>query len=265
MPLFKTPDGVSLHYVDTKTPGPTVLLQHGFSADIEQILEIIPASNIRLIAMDLRGHGLSETGKPEYCTIEQSYRDLAGLCLGLNIVPQIIGGISLGAAIALRYASQIENQHLIIARPAIFDQPTPPNFAIFGALLKIITEQPKSAWTPSLLALPAFKDLQQKAPATMDTYLRFLQHSRINDLYHWMCNLKFDWHGVSLSDMHSLSTPTTVIAQRDDQLHPYSFAVAFAKAIPNARLVEMSPKASNTEIYQYEFKNALEDIFQSIF
>ena len=264
MPIYTTPDGVSVNYYDSETPGPVVLLQHGFSNELGQVLDVTPQMGIRLVAMELRGHGRSQSGQPDFCTISQSCLDLKILCHKLEISPDVIGGISLGAAIALRLATLIECEHLVLARPALFDHQAPSNFAIFGAILDITTSKEKSEWRKCLEANPTFQKLKYESPATVDTYTKFLEHPRIDDLHYWMYNLESDWHGLSIEEMRNISAQTTILAQRFDQLHPFSFAEALAKTIPAASLIELSPKTSDQSTYQMEFQSALRTIFTSI-
>jgi pimeloyl-ACP methyl ester carboxylesterase len=100
------PDGESLAYVDMGNPaGSPVVLIHGYTDNARDWVPLIPylSKSLRLIVVDLRGHGRS--GKPECCYTRFDFAyDIKLLLDALNVERASIVGHSLGSIIAQTFA-----------------------------------------------------------------------------------------------------------------------------------------------------------------
>jgi 3-oxoadipate enol-lactonase len=97
---------VTLHYADTGAADlPTLVLLHALGCDLNVWSAVEPAfaSTHRVVAYDLRGHGLSDCG-PAECTLADHARDLDALLTQLGITSATLAGISVGGMIALETA-----------------------------------------------------------------------------------------------------------------------------------------------------------------
>ena len=84
--------------------------------DHRQVLEIWPAlPGVRLVCLDTRGHGLSDLGEPNAVSFQRAVRDVVELTTHLGEAPSIVGGISLGAALALELTKHLHVEHLIMS------------------------------------------------------------------------------------------------------------------------------------------------------
>ncbi len=107
MAYIETPDGVPLYYED-HGDGETVLLVHAWTMNAEywwqkNIPEL--AESQRVIALDLRGHGLS--GKTdEGHRLDQYARDVHHLLAELDLAEVTVVGWSMGASVILSYLTQ---------------------------------------------------------------------------------------------------------------------------------------------------------------
>jgi 3-oxoadipate enol-lactonase len=105
MPVCQV-DGININYQVYGNGFPLVLV-HPFSASLEfwgpQIKKL--SLKYRIIAYDVRGHGLSSApaGEENY-TLDILVEDLHRLLTHLGVTQAYIGGLSLGGAIALGYA-----------------------------------------------------------------------------------------------------------------------------------------------------------------
>ena len=101
-------DAGTLHVYDGRGPAvlPTVVLLHGLgstaTAFAPLLTRMLPGAG-RLVALDLPGHGFSETPSGRL-TPERLFNAVSGLLDGLVSEPMILVGSSLGGALALRYA-----------------------------------------------------------------------------------------------------------------------------------------------------------------
>ena len=104
MPFFYR-DGLRFHYRDSGAGVPFVF-QHGLGGDLTQPFGVYqPAGGVRVIGFDFRGHGETRPlGDPAKLRIECLADDLVGLLDHLGIERAVVGGISLGSAVAVSTA-----------------------------------------------------------------------------------------------------------------------------------------------------------------
>ncbi|WP_157388596.1 alpha/beta fold hydrolase [Nocardia terrae] len=105
MPYVTTDDGSTVHFLDSETDGPALLLGHGFFMDAEMWLPQWEglADRYRVIAVDARGHGRTEdVGRP--FTYWDSAWDGWRVADALGLDRVVVGGLSQGGFTALRMA-----------------------------------------------------------------------------------------------------------------------------------------------------------------
>ena len=104
MPLHKI-NGQWIHYEDTGGNLPPVVLAHGLLMDHEMFAPQLEAlgSRYRIITWDARCHGQTETTDDPF-TYWDLAEDLRGLLDHLGIARAVIGGMSQGGFVALRFA-----------------------------------------------------------------------------------------------------------------------------------------------------------------
>jgi pimeloyl-ACP methyl ester carboxylesterase len=136
-------NGVRIYYTDEGRGEPVVLI-HGFAvnADLNWRLPGITeflAKDFRVIAMDLRGHGLS--GKPHAAEKYglQMANDVINLLDHLQIKKAHVVGYSLGGLIALKLAAT-HPQRLLSAFPCGAGWERPNNAAFLGAMERLAAD-----------------------------------------------------------------------------------------------------------------------------
>src|SRR5690606_31263385 len=111
--------------------GAPFVFQHGLGGDTHQILDLYsPPPGVRLITLDSRAHGATEPlGDATMLHFSALADDLVALLDHLGLASAVIGGISMGAGVALNVALRHPQrlQGLILSRPAWLDRPLPPN------------------------------------------------------------------------------------------------------------------------------------------
>ena len=98
-------NGQQIYYEDSGGRGVPVVLSHGLLMDHEMFAPQVDAlrSQYRVITWDERCHGLTETTTDPF-TYWDSADDLAGLLDHLGIERAVIGGMSQGGLLSLRFA-----------------------------------------------------------------------------------------------------------------------------------------------------------------
>ncbi len=237
-----------------------MIFQHGLCGDAAQPADVFPrVGGWRCITLECRGHGGSEAGSPESFSIATFAADVASLIEARALAPVVIGGISMGAAIALRLAVLRPDLvgALVLARPAWIYEAAPPNIqpnAIVGELLRRFPpDEARARFEASDLA----RQLGVEAPDNLASLRGFFSRQPISITRELLCRISADGPGVSGNQVRSIAVPTLIIGHARDFVHPLSMAQALATLIPHANLVEIAAKADNLERYRDDFREAL--------
>src|SRR5258706_9015911 len=143
-----TRDGIGFHYREAGK-GVPFFFQHGLGGDVNQPFGLFrPPDGIRLLALDCRAHGETRpVAEPEKISLSSFAEDLLALMEHLGIKQAIIGGISMGAAVALNFVLRFPERvgGLILQRPAWLAEPMGGNAKIYAFIAKLIREQGPTA------------------------------------------------------------------------------------------------------------------------
>jgi len=114
-------NGIRLHYVDHGGEGPTLVMTPGLTANAHSFDGLAKAigSDIRLIAVDLRGRGLSDKPDTGY-TMEDHAADILGLLDHLEIGQAFLGGHSFGGLLTYHIAAHHPER---VKRCVVMDAP----------------------------------------------------------------------------------------------------------------------------------------------
>jgi len=260
---FKTGDGCLISYVE-EGDGLPVLWQHGLGATQAQAAEVFPDSpRFRRISMECRGHGDSELGAPEALSIRQFADDAAGLLDHLGVRRAVVGGISLGAAIALRLAVYHPDRvsALIIARPAWFSESAPERMQIYLDVAELLAQQGPGQGLERLHASERYRLVMKESPDNATSMRSFFQREPKSTVA-LLSRIPAQGPGVTREQMSGLTLPTLVIANEGDHVHSIATAEALARLIPAASLKIIPSKNAARDGYLEAFRAAL-DVFLS--
>jgi pimeloyl-ACP methyl ester carboxylesterase len=126
---------ITMHTVEWSADGPTLLAIHGssMSAYALTVLAERLAPNLRVIAMDLRGNGLSDKPPGAY-HVRRHSSDVHELIATLGLQRPVVLGFSLGGAVATVVASDSDNVGgLILLEGVVGDLAFTSNAAANGA------------------------------------------------------------------------------------------------------------------------------------
>ena len=260
---FEASDQTKLSYYDSGQ-GRLVLFQHGFSMDHRQVMEIWPnLDNIRLICLDVRGHGFTELATPDTLTLQHTVQDLLALFEHLGQTPTVMGGISLGAAITMELTKHLEIEQLIVCRPAFAPDSDTSHFDVFRRLRDIMQSEPQDQWAESLEQQTEFQSLAETAPRNQETYRRLLEHPRLEELMIWMDAPETEVMTITGPELGQLSCRADIIGQEQDALHPAQLARSLSRQIPHARLHYVASGVSSDDAYRASMQSTLTKILTS--
>ena len=98
-------DGVQIHY-EAQGDGPAVLLSHGYGATSQMWAGQLPAlaERWRVIAWDMRGHGLTDSPEdPSVYSEAETVADMTAILDAEGADEAVIGGLSLGGYMSLAF------------------------------------------------------------------------------------------------------------------------------------------------------------------
>ncbi|MCW8908644.1 MAG: alpha/beta hydrolase [Sedimenticola sp.] len=107
MDKFVQLDAIRLHYLDHGGPGPTLLLMPGLTANAHVFDGLVAAGigkGVRLLALDLRGRGLSDKPGSGY-GLKEHAADVIGLLDKLGLEQAFLGGHSYGGLLGMYLAA----------------------------------------------------------------------------------------------------------------------------------------------------------------
>jgi len=263
MPFYQSGD-ICLHYVarDGERSSPnSMIFQHGIGGDLRQPGRFlvpertgIPAGTLDIFHADFRGHGQSELGRAEDLSIATLGLDLAALLDHLELGDVIVGGISMGAAAALRLAVQCPERvrALVLCRPAWDDGPMSLEARMVYALIADLLAA--EDWRFSALRALEQSDILRSIEAVCSDAAKSLRgqvqsvlnypqirESAIVRLRCLPASRGLDDEGEGLATLHC---PALVLVAEGDPIHPFECARKLARLLPNSRLVQITPKSA---------------------
>ena len=234
--------GVDFH-VQEWGDGPTILLIHGTGASTHSFAALAPllATEARVIAIDLPGHGYSETDRSDLFTLPGMAQAIAALLKQMGTDPVLAVGHSAGAAILIRLALDhaIAPAAIIALNGAILPM-HPFSHPFVSLMAKFLAANPFVPWFFSKQADGAtvdklLKDTGSKVPEdSRACYRRLLQSRRhvaaaLRMMAHW------DLEKLA-RDLPGLKTKLVLIAGDADRTIPPNSSDAVARLVTGAEL-----------------------------
>ncbi|WP_181179532.1 alpha/beta hydrolase [Mesorhizobium sp. B2-7-1] len=256
---FTTADGCALTF-DVGGKGQPVLWQHGLGAPLDQPVEVFPQdAALQRVTLMCRGHGASELGDPLRLSIAQFAEDALALLDHLGVEQATVGGISLGAAIALRLASFNAPRvaKLVLARPAWVDGPSIERQHGYHVAAQYLEQYGAEEGAERFRASPEFLEVLAASPDNAASLIGFFKRPRPDTTIALLSRIPLDWPGVSRARIEAIRQPALIIGNDQDYVHPLAYARELASLIPGSRLAEITSKTIDRAAYVAEFRDAL--------
>jgi pimeloyl-ACP methyl ester carboxylesterase len=245
------------------------VFQHGLGGDVNQPFGLYrPAAGVRLIAFDARGHGETRPlGDIKKLTIASLADDLIGLLDHLEIKQAVVGGISLGAAIAVSVALRYPDRMLglVLVRPAWIDQPLPENVRLYSTIARLIRERGSAQGLAEFRTSPEFLAMERESPDCARSLVGQFEHPRAAECVARLERLAADTPCVDRDWYGNLKIPTLILGNRQDPIHPWSLAQSLSELIPGAVLREVTPKSVGLDRHAADVQQAIDDFLLRYF
>jgi pimeloyl-ACP methyl ester carboxylesterase len=259
---YLTRDGIRFHYGD-RGAGLPFIFQHGLGGDVQQPFGLFrPPTGVRLLSLDCRGHGETRPlGDPDKLSIACYADDVLALMDALSLPNAILGGISLGAAVALnatlRYPERVVA--LVLSRPAWLDGPNPHNVAIYGAIAALIRQRGAAKGLELFTQSDTYRKTRAISADAAASLVRQFTNARSEETVLKLERLPADAPYQCHRELSRITVPTLVLASRQDPFHPFDYGEVLARSIPAATLRELTPKAVSVDRHAAEVQRFLEE------
>lgn len=240
-------DDTNLFYLDAGSGYPVFLI-HGMGSDHAVWAELIPLlqNDYRVIAMDLRGHGLSSKTPGPY-SIELFSEDILQLIESFNIGQAHFIGHSMGGAIL---------QEMAINNPTIFSSITIiSSFSYIDHQLEeklvklrdILNNKGYNEFFDACLEITYNPQFVIKNKELLDEFKDSMaKYSSISSLTSTInACLKVDYK----SSLNKITTPSSIVAGENDVFVSINHAIKLSREIPNSK-IDIIPGASHNMLVE---------------
>jgi magnesium chelatase accessory protein len=241
---FVSAGGLRWHIEDMGS-GPVALLLHGTGASTHSWRRFAPilAHRFRVIALDLPGHGFTESPRASQLTLPHMAQSIAALLNVLHVKPDIAIGHSAGAAILCRMAldHRLDATAIVSLNGAFLPFGGPAN-QFFGGIAKLLFMNP---FVPRLFSWHAYDNAtvrrmiggtgSQIDPEGLALYGRlFRNSSHVAAALGMMAS----WDLETLSrDLPKLKCKLTLIAASNDKAVPPDVAFRVQDMVPGSKVI----------------------------
>ncbi len=219
--------------------GPAVVMLHGGMANHLAALPFITplVERYRIIAPDLRGSGKSWCGRP--LTFDQLADDIGLLLDHIGVEQAVVGGVSSGSGVALRFALRHPGRTLglVLLKPVYageargYTEHQRATFSMMNAIASRAVEEGVQVLQPLYANLPA--GVRERALAMAEAF----------DPASVVATSAFMASGaqpfIEITDLNALQPPTLLV-RGDDPMHPSEVSDLYAAHIPQCVAVSAS-------------------------
>lgn len=244
--------------------GPALVFQHGLCGDARQVAEAMAGlTPQRWTCVECPGHGASDWHpEPSIASFADHVAALAETLGG----PVVLGGISMGAAIATRLAVKRPDlvRALVLVRPAWVTEAAPPNMAPNAEVGALLAHLPADKARAAFAFSPTARQLVDAAPDNLASLMGFFDRPPQAATARLLTAISADGPGIAPGDLAALTLPVLVCATSEDAIHPVAHAEALARMIPQARLVHLPPKGRDKSAHLAALAAAMRQFLKEI-
>jgi pimeloyl-ACP methyl ester carboxylesterase len=243
MPSFRTSDA-TFNYIDEGTGIPLVF-QHGLGGDVSQP-KTFSVPGVRLLSFDARGHGGTIASlDPDRLTFSSFADDLGSLLNHLEIRAAVIGGISMGAGVALNFALRFPDRtlSLILCRPAWLNERLPKNLRAYPQIASLIEHEGIVKGRTLFESYELFKQVLDQSVDSAHSLLRQFERRGAEHNFAVLDRMPKDVPNNDSADWKTIRVPTLILGNHQDPIHPIEYAQLLSSLIPSSTFQEVTPKS----------------------
>ncbi|TPK76168.1 alpha/beta hydrolase [Mesorhizobium sp. B2-4-15] len=259
-PTIMLRDDAALRVFDTEQGRLPVVFQHGLGGDAAQVAQNFPDHvSRRRLTLECRAQGGSGAGSRRPFSIAMFADDVLAAADAAGLDRFVAGGISMGAAIALRLAARQPDRvlGLVLVRPAWVFDAAPPNMRPYVEVAELIRSRPLDKAREAFASSETAARFRSGAPDNLASLLGFFARENAAVFAEVMQAIANGGPGVARAEATGLAIPTLVIGSGIDLVHPLAVARELAGTIPDAAFAEVTPKATDKDRHFAEIRTAI--------
>jgi pimeloyl-ACP methyl ester carboxylesterase len=266
MPYFRRTD-VDCYFEEYGSGNPFIF-SHGLGGNLNQIpKQWGDLPDVRFILYDNRGHGRTPcVGDSARLTFGDMADDMAALLDTLGIPSAVVGGVSMGAGIALAFwrRHRPRGKALILSRPAWLNVPNPPNLSFAATIVDMVEKHGRERALQLFECSDAYRSPKERFPETAPSLRDLFSARSIETIVLPFRFVPASAPFESLDQLRSINVPTLVIGNHKDPVHPFEYAETLAASIPSAQLLEIPSKSDSLEEHRSRFSFCVAAFLSSI-
>ena len=288
-PTILLRDDAALRVFDTGQGRLPVVFQHGLGGDANQVAQNFPDQpSYRRLTVECRAQGASSAGSRRPFSITMFADDVLAAADAAGLDRFVAGGISMGAAIALRLAARHPDRvlGLVLVRPAWAFDAAPCNMRPYVEVAELIRRLPLAEAHDAFASSATSARFRAEAPDNLASLLGFFARENATTFAEVMQEIANDGPGVTQAAAARLAIPSTtfaevmqeiandgpgvtqaaaarlaipslVIGSGIDLVHPLATARELGETIPDAAFVQVTPKAADKDRHFAEIRAAI--------
>ena len=257
--------GIHFHY-EVEGEGYPLLFNHGLGGDWTQGQEILEhVQGFKKIFMEMRGHGVTKPlGPPEKLNFSQFAEDAFSLIRHLGYEEFIVGGLSMGAAVALKMALMVPQsmKALMMIRPAWVNEPNPKNLKAVVALGKLLQKYSLEKAKSKFLENQDYRELQEAAPASADSLIGQFDAPHAKEVAARLINIPASTPFDHETDLERIRVKTLVISTDRDPVHPLWMADYLATKLPSSLHCIVTSKSEDLDKHFEELSSHIVEFLE---
>ena len=183
----------------------------------------------------MRGHGETRPlGDLDKLTISGLADDLIALLDHLEIKQAVVGGISLGAAVAVNVALRFPERvlGLVLARPAWVDRPLPENVRLYATIARLIRDLGPKEGLEQFRTTAVFQAMDRESPDCARSLIGQFEQPRAEECVARLERLAADTPCPDRAEYRKIGVPTLILGNQQDPIHPWTIAETLIPAHP---------------------------------
>jgi pimeloyl-ACP methyl ester carboxylesterase len=215
------------------------------------------------------GFGTSKTvplGNKRLLRFDSFSDDVIDLLDHLGLSKVVIGGISMGAGVALNFAQRYPDRALglTLSRPSWLTEPAPPNLIVLVKIASLIRAHGVRQGKELFAASPEYQSALRSSAASAVSLMTQFEREGAAERVDILESLPKDVPTRDAAAWGQISCATLVLGCRNDLLHPFEYAEILARKIPGAHFSEITSKGTSAERHVEDVRREIAAFIESI-
>jgi pimeloyl-ACP methyl ester carboxylesterase len=179
----------------------------------------------------------------------------------------VIGGISLGSAVAVNVALRFPERvrGLVLSRPAWVDGPLPENVRLFTMIARLIRDLGAKEGLERFVRSTEYQAMERGSPDCARSLIGQFEQPRAEECVARLERLGGDSPCRDRADYRRIAVPALVLGNRQDPIHPWACAELISQLIPGAEFRALTPKSVSLQAHTADVQAAIDTFLLSHF